>query len=89
MKDSDIESVRRFVALARQGARKGASSGEIVANKLAVALQAIGDDMAVLDLDAIQGFAKLCELASGPWPTEELKETVFYHVNLAAGRRRN
>ena len=69
--------IKRFTELAHRGRSGGASSGEKVARRLAVALHAIGDDMALLDADAIEGFHMLCRLAGGPWPTDESKATAF------------
>jgi hypothetical protein len=78
-------ALARFGELARAGRHPAASSGERVANKLAKALHAIGDDMALLDDEAITGFHLLCQLTSGPWSTDADKERVFEMLAHAAG----
>ena len=82
----DPEAMERFRKLARRGAHPGASSGERVANRLAKALHAIGDDLALLDPEAIEGACGLVRCMSGPWPTDRLKEVIFNTVRSAAGK---
>ena len=67
----------RFITLAKAGGNPKSSTGERVAHRLAVALHEIGDDIALLDYDALDGFTTLCHLAAGPWPTEARKTGVF------------
>lgn len=82
----DTINIARFVEAARRGANPAASSGERVANKLAKNLHSIGDDMVVLDWDTLNGFSCLCQLASGPWRTDEQKSEVFRLIRKAAGK---
>lgn len=76
--------IARFRELAKAGAHGAASSGERTANKLAKTLNSLGDDMALLDADAILGFYHLCMLAHGPWATDEGKSHVFQIIAQAA-----
>ena len=80
----DAACIARFGHLAQSGRHSGASSGERVAHKLAKALHQIGDDMALLDEDAIKGFYLLCLLAHGPWATEDSKSRVFQTIAQTA-----
>ncbi len=85
MSTPDTAALCRFLDLAKSGRSPKASSGERVANKLAKALQAIGDDMVLLDDDAITGFHLLCQLTGGPWATDADKARVFEMLAHAAG----
>lgn len=84
MTPEEYTALARFCELAKQGKNPAASSGERVANKLAKALHAIGDDMVLLDPVAIEGFCLLCRLASGPWMKDADKERVFETIAKAA-----
>jgi hypothetical protein len=84
----NIEAINRFVQLAARGAFPGAAGGEKICNRLAKALEKIGDDLALLDPDAIDGAHGLMRLMGGPWPTYESKETVFNMVHRAATGRK-
>ena len=77
---------RRFVELAARGAYPGASGGEKIANRLAVALFYLGDDLAVIDSPTLEGAFALMRGMSGPWPTDEVKQHVFQLVRQAAGK---
>lgn len=79
-------SARKFIQLARQGRHRGASSGERVAHRLAKALHEIGDDLALLDHDTVEGFCMLTKAANGPWQTDASKSEVFNLIALAAGK---
>ena len=81
---NQIDNINCFSRMAKRGGHSGASSGERVAHRLAVALHAIGDDMALLDAESINGFNELCLLAHGPWPTDKLKTLVFTTIASAA-----
>lgn len=78
-------NIAHFGDLARRGSSQGASSGERTAYRLAKALHDIGDDMMLLDADAVSGFATLCSLASGPFHTDEQKSLVFDIIARATG----
>lgn len=73
----------RFCALAKAGGSPAASTGENTARRLATALAAIGDDMALLDEDAIHGFHNFCLLAHGPWHTDDQKHHCFEIIRQA------
>ena len=60
------------------------SSGERVAHKLVAVLHQLGDDLALLDPEAIHGFSILCQLAHGPWALEDDKQRVFDTIAAAA-----
>lgn len=85
MISDEYTALARFCDLAKQGKNPAASSGERVANKLAKAVKSIGDDMALLDLEAIEGFYVLCRLAHGPWGTDADKERIFEMLAKATG----
>jgi hypothetical protein len=76
-------ALARFLALAKDGRHPAASSGERVAFQLAKTLDAIGDDMALLDSEAIDGFAVLCHLTGGPWKTDDDKARIFETLSRA------
>jgi hypothetical protein len=84
--EMDLAALNRFRDIARNGARPGASSGERVANRLALALHRIGDDLALLDSSAIAGACLLIRAMSGPWPTDASKTAVFRTIRQAAGK---
>ena len=84
--ETELRNLERFVKFASRGG-PGASHGEQICRKLAKALEGIGDDMALLDTDTLEGFCTLVRYTSGPWPTEQSKETVFRFVRRAAGRK--
>jgi hypothetical protein len=83
---SDLAAVDHFRRIARNGSRPGASSGERVANRLALALDQIGDDLALLDASALNGACLLIRMMSGPWPTDASKAAVFRTIRQAAGK---
>ena len=83
----NLTAIEHFRRSARNGSRSGASSGERVANRLAAALNAIGDDAALLDSSALDGACHLLHCMAGPWPTDESKDAVFRVVRQAAGKR--
>lgn len=76
--------IARFCALAQRGGHPAASSGERTAHRLAAALHTIGDDMMLLDDDAVQGFCRLAQLAAGPFHTDDAKAIVFDTITKAA-----
>jgi hypothetical protein len=80
----EIIQFTRFTTLARHGSSPAASSGERVAHRLAKALHEIGDDLALLDADALDGFHTLCQLASGPWSTDDQKQRIFATIARCA-----
>jgi len=80
----DLALLARFCDLAARGRHASASTGERVANRLACVLHELGDDMALLDEDAIRGFYQLAMAAHGPWPTDAAKSTVFTIIRKAA-----
>jgi len=82
----DIDAVNRFREIARIGSRPGASSGERVANRLAVALDKIGDDMALLDPCTSDGACLVLKMMAGPWPTDASKTAVFKILRQATGK---
>ena len=84
--DFDIAALNRFRDIARNGSRPGASSGERVAKRLAVALDKIGDDLALLDSSAIAGACLLIQMMAGPWPTDASKAAVFKILRQATGK---
>jgi hypothetical protein len=79
-----LQNLDRFTTLARRGRSSAASSGERVAHRIAQALHDIGDDIALLDYDALDGFLTLCQLASGPWSTDEQKQRIFATIARCA-----
>ncbi len=79
-------SIAEFGALAKQGAHPSASTGERTANKLAKALHAIGDDIMLLDLEALEGFFHLARLARGPFFTDHEKSLVYDTIAKSAGQ---
>lgn len=83
----DLTAIEHFRQIARNGSHSGASDGERVANRLAVALNAIGDDAALLDSSALDGACHLLHCMAGPWPTDASKDAVFKVVRQAAGKR--
>jgi len=79
----------RFLDLAYSGAQGTASSGERVANRVARALEEIGDDMALLDCQAIEALCEVLRTMAGPWQSQQQKDVIFQGVERAAsGRRR-
>ena len=82
----NLENLERFVKFASRGG-PGASSGEQICRRLAKALDAVGDDLALLDGDTIAGLCMLICAMGGPWRTDAEKEMVFTTVRRAAGRR--
>lgn len=87
IEEMNLTAVDHFRRIARNGAHPAASNGERIANRLAVALHRIGDDIALLDSSAINGACLLMKLMSGPWPTDASKDAVFKVVRQAAGKR--
>jgi hypothetical protein len=87
IEEMNIAAVNRFREIARNGSRPGASSGERVANRLALAIEKLGDDLASLDSSAITGACLLIQMAAGPWPTDASKAAVFKVVRQASGKR--
>ena len=83
---NDAYCLAHFCHLSKTGRSPKASSGERVAHRLADALHKIGDDMALLDPEAIHGFHLLCQLASGPWALDADKERIFDTIAAAAGK---
>ena len=83
---AEAGDVTHFCRISRRGASPAASSGERVANRLALALHRIGDDMAVLDSGAIEGACSLLRCMAGPWATDDRKAAVFRVVKQAAGK---
>lgn len=81
----DLAAVDHFRRVARNGARPAASNGERIANRLAVALNRLGDDIALLDSGAVTGACMLIQMMAGPWPTDASKTAVFKVVRQAAG----
>lgn len=81
------QNIERFRRIARNGSNPGASSGERIANRLAKALAAIGDDLALLDPDTLAGALDLARCMAGPWPTDHFREVVFRTVDSAAGKK--
>ena len=79
------DQVTRFVQLALRGGRCGAS-GEITCRALALALHKIGDDVMLLDEDAIEGFCATLRMMVGPFSTYDQKEKVYNMVRRAAGK---
>ncbi|GEM_PF-2502715 len=84
----NIKAVNRFVQLAGRGAFPGAAGGEKICNRLAKALEKIGDDLALLDQGDIEGACDLMRLMSGPWPTDEVKKMAYDMVHQAATGRK-
>jgi hypothetical protein len=80
----NVASIVHFARVATRGAHPAASSGEKVANKVAKALHRIGDDLAVLDADSIDGIRDLIQAMAGPWPTDAAKSAVFKTIRNAA-----
>lgn len=78
--------IARFCQLAQRGAHPAASSGERIAHRLAAALHTIGDNIMLLDDDAVQGFCLLTQLAAGPFHTDDSKAIVFDTIAKAAGQ---
>lgn len=83
---STTAHITRFCDLARRGKSITASTGENAAYQLAKTLYKLGDDMMILDREAIEGFNQLCLLASGPFPTDADKSAVYQAIAKAAGR---
>jgi hypothetical protein len=83
----DLAAVDHFRRIARNGAHPAASNGERIANRLAVARNRLGDDLALLDSSSITGACQLIQLMAGPWATDEGKAAVFRVVRQAAGKR--
>ncbi len=78
----------RFLEAAAAGAHPGASSGEKIANRLAKVLSEIGDDLALVDSEIIDGACLALRTMGGPWPTDEFKRQVFKPLkNAAEGRK--
>ena len=75
----------RFCELAKRGSHPGASTGERTAHKLASALHKVGDDIMLLDAEAIQGFCHLVHLAGGPFYKDEEKVIVYNTIEKSAG----
>ena len=75
----------RFLKLAARGGRGGAS-GEKTCRALAQALHKIGDDVMILDPDAIEGFCVLLRSMAGPFDTWDQKERVYDLVRKVAGK---
>lgn len=84
--DIDTKAIERFRQVAAAGKHPGASSGQKVAHRLAKALHAIGDDLAVLDSYVLLGALDLMRCMSGPWPTDASKAAVFKVIQQAAGK---
>lgn len=74
---TELGQIDRFVKLAQAGKHLGASSGEKVALKLALAFAEIGDDICLLDREAIQGATLLLKAMAGPWATDYEKHAVY------------
>lgn len=74
---TEIGHINRFRKLAQAGKHLGASSGEKVALKLAQAFAEIGDDICLLDREAIQGATLLLKAMAGPWATDFERNAVY------------
>lgn len=57
-----------------------------MAHRLAKALHAIGDDLALLDYETLEGALGLMRCMCGPYPTDRIKEVIFNTVRSAAGK---
>lgn len=80
----DTAAINHFVRCAKQGAARGSSSGEKVANKAARALQTVADDLCILDGGAIDGLCELIQCLAGPWPDEAARNAAFAALRRAA-----
>ena len=89
-KDQEIQIIRfrKFLKHAEAGAHPGASHGQKIVNAIAKAFDKIGDDVALLDSDTIEGACVMLRWMGGPWPSDACKESVFGRLRRAAGRRR-
>lgn len=81
----DTVAIKHFADVAERGASPAASTGERVANRLAVALFHIGDDFALLDPLVIQGAGHLAAAMASA--ADDLKPGVFAIVRRAAGKK--
>jgi hypothetical protein len=79
----EILSVHHFIQCARRGRSGAASSGERICRLLAENLAEIGDDIALLDPEALNGYLELCKLAAGPWQTDAEKDIAFSLIQSA------
>lgn len=79
-----MTDTEKFLYHAANGAHGAASSGEKIANKIAKALDKIGDDLAVLDHATIEGACEMLRRMSGPWATDRDKALVFDCIHRAA-----
>ena len=84
----DASEIKRFLELSAAGARGTGSRSEIVAHRIACALNQIGDDMALLDTGAIASLCAVVRAMGGPWSTQQNKEQIFNAVKRAAHRPR-
>ncbi len=80
------QNLELFVQVARNGSFRGASSGEKICNRIALMLEDIGDDVAVIDFELLEGAIDLLRLQRGPWKTYAEKQAVFRLTARAAGR---
>jgi hypothetical protein len=79
-------SANLFIRTALAGRCRGASNGERIAHRLAVALHEIGDDLALLDETTLEGFVNIVRASAGPWPTEDAKYQVIQAIAVAGSK---
>lgn len=84
----NLRAIKHFVEVARQGSHPASTNAEKVANRIAKTLHTIGDDICLLDSDALQGLCEVLHLMHGPWPTYESKEAIYELVRKSAGKKR-
>jgi len=84
---STPNQIQRFLTIAQHGRHRGASSGEKTAHQVAQALFKLGDDLAVLDSDTVEGICGMIHCLAGPWPTDGDKEFVMRNIRRAATGR--
>ena len=79
-------SANLFIRTALAGRCRGASNGERIAHRLAVALHQIGDDLALLDEMTLEGFVNIVRASACPWPTEDAKHQVSEAIAAAGSK---
>jgi hypothetical protein len=79
-------SANLFIRTALAGRCRGASNGERIAHRLAVALHEIGDDLALLDETTLEGFFNIVRASACPWPREDANHQVFEAIAAAGSK---
>ena len=82
----NLENVSRFCRLAASGSHPGASGGEKRCHALAKALQSIGDDVQLIDIEVVHGAGDLLKLMAGPFRTDADKQAIYAMLAKAAGK---